>query len=105
MMFSFRGLMRNFIYGNGRDHRSKQISSAMEQALAMLDFVKYISPAFTCAEFSHSVSELFPLVSALALFDPKFYEVALSMTVMKIGFYNHNQLISTYSFLSLRVRR
>ena len=52
--------MRNFIYGNGRDHRSKQISSAMEQALVMLDFVKYISPAFTCAEFSRSVSELFP---------------------------------------------
>ena len=52
--------MRNFIYGNGRDHRSKQISSAMEQALAMLNFVKYISPAFTCAEFSHGVSELFP---------------------------------------------
>ena len=42
--------MRNFIYGNGQDHRGKKITSAMEQALAMLDFVKYISPAFTCAE-------------------------------------------------------
>lgn len=42
--------MLNFIHGNGRDHRSKQITAAMGQALAVFRCRQaYISLAFTCA--------------------------------------------------------
>ena len=49
-IFSFKEFMLNFIHGNGRDHRSKQITAAMGQALAVFRCRQaYISLAFTCA--------------------------------------------------------
>ena len=67
--------MPNFIHGNARDHRRKQITSAMGRCAA----TAWISPQRIWID---SIS----LSSYLAR--SKIYEVALFITEMKIGSYN-----------------
>ena len=79
-IFSSKEFMPNFIHGNARDHRRKQITSAMGQALAFTRAATaWNSPQRIWID---SIS----LSSYLAR--SKIYEVALFITEMKIGSYN-----------------